>query len=533
MTTRHSTEETLGGEGENTLLGKMGSLDERAQGAVAITPRAIVHVAIAILVFAIAALVPYAHPSMARFRAWESEIPVARLFDGETADEGMTIATGGAVRSGPGVEESLGAAVALNLEEEEGAPRPPPEPAQQQQPGGPAVRIEPSELEGLVREIEDEDGRAMRPFYEALLRTAEGERGAITRIAHYGDSSIAGDGITSTLRRRFQQRFGDAGHGFVLIARGTMPYRHQDVRHSASEDWRLTQLVRAGLRDHHYGYGGVQYRAGPGSWARFETMEEGPIGTRVSRFELWFQRHERGGRVSFEIDDGERTELDTNGTPMQDDWHSIAVPDGPHRLELRAAGGGEVRLYGMVLERDGPGVVYDSLGMVGARARRMLGYDPAHFARQHEHRGTSLIVIAFGGNDADDRRGAAQFEDDFRRVARFVRQARPQTACLLMAPLDQAEADERGNIRTMDTLPVIVEAMRRAAAAEGCAFFDTWSAMGGEGSMRQWFRSNPRLAFADYRHATPAGYRVIGNMLYKAILKGFSDFLAERPAHRR
>jgi lysophospholipase L1-like esterase len=529
------SDEALGEEGANTLLGKLGSLDDKAERSVASTWRGLLHVAIASVVVAVLALVPYTHDSMARFRAYEPSdgsladaIPVVRLFTRDAEDDrGMTIATGGAVRSGPDVSETLGESIAANLEEEDEQAPPPPDPQRQQQPGGPTVRIDPSELEGLVRELEDEGGRAMRPFYEALLRTAERQPRAITRVAHYGDSSIAGDGITSTLRRRFQQRFGDAGHGFVLMARGTMPYRHQDIRHSASDNWRLTQLIRAGLRDHHYGYGGVQYRSGPGASARFETMEEGPIGTHVSRFELWFQRHEHGGRVDLRVDDGERVELDTRG-PFGDDWHAVTVPDGPHRLEVRTIGGGEARLYGMVLERDGPGVVYDSLGMVGARARRMLGYDPQHFARQHEHRGTNLIVIAFGGNDADDRRGPTQFEDDFRQVARFVRRARPDTACLMMAPLDQAEADEHGAIRTMDTLPIIVEAMRRAAAAEGCAFFDTWSAMGGEGSMREWFRSNPRLAFGDYRHATPAGYRVIGNMLYKALLKGFSDYLATR-----
>jgi lysophospholipase L1-like esterase len=107
----------------------------------------------------------------------------------------------------------------------------------------------------------------------------------------------------------------------------------------------------------------------------------------------------------------------------------------------------------------------------------------------------------------------------------MVRRARPEAACLLMAPLDQATRDERGNITTLAPVPIIVEAQRRAARAEGCAFFDTYAAMGGEGAMRRWFRSEPRLAFGDYRHATPAGYTVIGNMLYKALLKGFSDFL--------
>jgi hypothetical protein len=46
--------------------------------------------------------------------------------------------------------------------------------------------------------------------------------------------------------------------------------------------------------------------------------------------------------------------------------------------------------------------------------------------------------------------------------------------------------------------------------------------------MERWFRSRPRLAFGDFRHATPAGYRVLGNMFYKALLEGFSDYLAAR-----
>lgn len=517
-------EDLLGNEGDDTLIAAV-SASGPSRSASA-TRAALEHLAIVLVVIATLALVPYAHPSLSRWRVWVEDdgVPIARLFErDEPADNGMSIATGGA-SSGGGrrIEEQLGAGVAANLDDRDVQPT---EPTTEEEEAGPRVRIDPRELEGLVREIEDPNGRAMRPFYEALLRTAEREAGAITRVAHYGDSSIASDGITSTLRRRFQQRFGDAGHGFLLIARGSMPYRHEDVRHSGNDEWRLIELVRAGLRDRQYGYGGVQYRSASGGTARFETTDDGPVGTRVSRFELWFQRHERGGRVELRVDRGERMTIDTEGESMQDDWHVVEVPDGPHRLDLRTVGGGESRLYGMVMEREGPGVVYDSLGMVGARGRRMLGYDPAHFARQHARRGTNLIVLAFGGNDADDHMTPEQYERDYRRIARMARRARPEAACLLMAPLDQAVRDERGRVQTIESVPVIVEAQRRAAAAEGCAFFDTYTAMGGEGAMRRWFRSDPRLAFGDYRHATPAGYTVIGNMLYKALLKGFADFL--------
>lgn len=522
--------ELLGEEGQGTILDTVEKLDDRvvSEGE---TRRGLLHLGAVAAVVVGLACVPYASADLRRWQPWlvDEGIPVVRMFSAESNVEGgMALATGGAVRGGSGadVAETLGESVAANLDEPEPATTPV-EPAAGEE--GPRVRIDPSELEGLVLEIEDRGGRAMRPFYEALLATAERREGAITRIAHYGDSSIAGDGITSTARQRFQQRFGDAGHGFVLIARGTMPYRHRDIRHTASGPWSLRQLVRAGLSDHRYGYGGVRYGGVRGTRARFATSDRGPVGGAVSRFELWYQRYPRGGLVGVSVDRGERVQVDTRGDTLEDAWHEVVVPDGAHEIEIRTLGRGESRLYGMVLERDGPGVVYDSLGMVGARGRRMLGIDPDHFAAQHAHRGTDLIILAFGGNDADDvRRSSGSFEADFRRVARLVRDARPEAACLLMAPLDQAGRDERGAIRTMEQVPIIVEAQRRAAAAEGCAFFDTFAAMGGEGAMRRWYRSRPRLSFGDFRHATPAGYRVIGNMLYKALLKGFADHLRRR-----
>ena len=51
--------------------------------------------------------------------------------------------------------------------------------------------------------------------------------------------------------------------------------------------------------------------------------------------------------------------------------------------------------------------------------------------------------------------------------------------------------------------------------------------MGGENAMRRWYKARPRLAMGDFRHATPAGYEIIGNMFYKALLAGFADYLSD------
>ena len=44
----------------------------------------------------------------------------------------------------------------------------------------------------------------------------------------------------------------------------------------------------------------------------------------------------------------------------QGGYATYDVEDGPHRFEVRARGGGPVRLFGVVVERDRPGVVVES-----------------------------------------------------------------------------------------------------------------------------------------------------------------------------
>jgi lysophospholipase L1-like esterase len=389
-----------------------------------------------------------------------------------------------------------------------------------------ALRIDPAEYEGISVRIEDPTGRGMRPFYEALEKTARGEEGAITRIAHYGDSSIATDLITSTVRENLQARFGDAGHGFVLAAKGYIPYKHRGVWQSSNPDsWETREVVRRQDRDGRYGYGGVQSRAMPGAWARVATAKRGDVGTRASRFDIYYEEQPRGGQFSVRLDGEKRQTVSTKADTRGDGVYTVEAPDGPHMIEFRYKRGGPVDFYGVVVERDVPGVVYDSLGLVGARANRLLNFDAAHIESQLLRRKVNLIVLGFGGNEASDDRTEDEFYEDYLAVLERMRQGRDDLGCLVFSPLDQAHR-ERGRIRTLPTLPLIIEAQRRAAFDAGCAFYDTWQAMGGENAMRRWYKARPRLAMGDFRHATPAGYEIIGNMFYEAILAGFADYLA-------
>ena len=129
------------------------------------------------------------------------------------------------------------------------------------------------------------------------------------------------------------------------------------------------------------------------------------------------------------------------------------------------------------------------------------------------------------GNDMIRRISMETYQQEMQEVLQRLRRARPEMSCLVMSPLDHGE---RKGVR-IESLPVVaqmVEAQRRAAQAEGCAFFDTFSAMGGEGSAGRWYRQSPRLISGDLGHLTASGHIVVGEMFYRALMEAYV-------AHRR
>ena len=236
---------------------------------------------VTVVVFMLAAcMLTYLIPPIQSLRPWipaEEDVPIVRLFKrwGEipafAGHGGSYRATAGEGSGTKRLAEAVGETVAANL-----GTKPiiaPPRAAEEE------ITIDPAEYSGISVQIEDPTGRGMRAFYETLERTARGDDGAITRVAHYGDSSIATDLITSTVRQNLQARFGDAGHGFVLAAKGFIPYKHRGVVQSSNpEAWELREVVRRQDRHGRYGYGGVQSTAMRGSWARIGTARRGEIG---------------------------------------------------------------------------------------------------------------------------------------------------------------------------------------------------------------------------------------------------------------
>lgn len=366
-----------------------------------------------------------------------------------------------------------------------------------------------------------ENPDALAHFYDALARVDDGNK-EVVGVVHLGASMIGGDDLTSILRGKFQTRFGDGGAGLVLLRRYMKNYLHRWVELDATK-WDHCYIGYLCDKRGHYGLGGVAFYGTRGAETTVRTRNN-PLGDQASRFEVWYAAEPGGAKLEVRIDGGAPTVIDTDGETLEDRWLPLTAPLGPHAINLRVVGNGRVRGYGVVLETDGPGIVWDQFSMLGAFTKRLHGWDEAHIAGQVKHRDPELVAFMYGGNDlrrvANDKLDQAGYAAEYLRGVRNVMAGKPSASCLIVGITD------RGRSLTFQIRPehveVIVAAQRQVAEQAGCAFFDTYTAMGGGGSLRKWKSMKPPLAAKDLKHLNHAGREVLGGWIYDAIMVAYT-----------
>ncbi len=389
----------------------------------------------------------------------------------------------------------------------------------------PYMQASQSVLSGLsgTGTIEDPSG-AMGHFYTSLLNTRALQPGAVTRIVHLGDSPIVGDLISGGARERLQSLYGDAGHGWTMPGRPWDWYYHYGVILD-SAGWRPRSPLFGNGGTGRCGLNGVAFvSSSPSAVCRVATVSRG-LGRAVSHFKVYFCTTEHGGTLLASVDGGTPFEIITSASPRAAVVRDIPVPDGRHVLTLHPKGDGEVSLYGVALERDLPGVVYDSVGASGGTAHFLTLLNRDDWEENLRERAPDLVILNYGTNESTyGYFPKDMFAADYREVVRRVRRTVPEASILLMAPMDRGTRDPAGQIVTLPAIPKLVDAQRAVAEEMGCAFFDTYKAMGGEGTMARWHARENRLVTGDLTHPTPVGADYISKLLVDALEQGCAEY---------
>ena len=411
----------------------------------------------------------------------------------------------------------------------------------------------------LLNPQHENGSQALDAFFAALFALdADTALARTVRVAHYGDSQIEGDRVTQHLRRQFHRRFGGGGVGYVPLLE---PATHHAMARSATPNWRRYTMFQYRRKDNPYYYlSGQVFRYGAGrgpallpdsasddsgrkraiapavgsleakhsaTEASFEFVPAKAL--RFDRLRLVWGRATAPFEVAYQIGDSlmasqrltpdsslSLTELGPVPQQLLGRWRSFRL-----RFE-----GPSPDVYGLLLDAGTHGVQVDNYGLRGHAGHGLKRIDGPWLGQMVERLDTRLIIIQFGGNVVRyDTRDFRFYEKHVYEILERFRAYAPGASLLVIGVGDMAEKRDDA-FESYATVPLIRDAQRRAAERAGAAFWDLYQAMGGAGSIVTWVNANPPLAAADYAHFSPAGQRLVGNLLFRALMNEYADYVA-------
>ncbi len=407
-----------------------------------------------------------------------------------------------------------------------------------------AGRAEPSGLAGA---------EALKPFFAALHDLQTGRRATPVEVLQIGDSHTAGDFVSSGVRVRLQAKFGEAGRGVMPPGVPFKYYAPRQVAVTQSDGWRLEPSFPLAP--------GQSSEFGLSGW-RLVSQKPGASMTMTADPEALFDRAEvcalaAPGSGDLVVSAGSgRTRIGLDqGSPGP--RCSSAAFDSPQKtLQITAEGGSSV-LLSFATWRWRPGISWSNLGVIGTQLYDFAARDDGVLKAELSAYHPQLIVLAFGTNEAARKAlDASAYEQLMRDQLRRLKRLAPGAAILVLgppdsnttrpdipedgvhdldfacAPLTEAERSaypERVAARDPalarwyppPNLEPVREAQRRAAAAEGAAFWDWNARMGGPCTAHRLSRPAVGQMRGDHVHFTNDGGDWIGGLIADDLLAAY------------
>jgi hypothetical protein len=377
---------------------------------------------------------------------------------------------------------------------------------------GPAP-ITPSSLPGRIEFPESLDH-----FFARLKDEESGDNQQTVRILQFGDSHTAADMFTGRMRSLFQQRFGNGGAGFTYAGHPFAGYRILGTSRAQSNGWvdegvHFNKIVNTEL-----GLGGV---------ANTSTHAGDSIGLDApcALLQVQYLNQPDGGSFSVTEDGRELGHVSTDNPVSAETFESPCTSSSEsgliHHFQVVADSGRPVRLFGTVTER--PGTTYEALGLNGAEAALMLRWDQPIFTSYLKQRDPSLIVLAYGTNEASNHNWTYEsYSEVMGKIVDMLHATVPDASVLVVGPPDRSLRVGRRRSAHWQTFAATVrisDAQRDVCKTHGCAFWDWRARMGGLGSMNRW--ASEGLAQQDHTHFTSAGYIQLADLFYSDIIGAY------------
>jgi hypothetical protein len=190
-----------------------------------------------------------------------------------------------------------------------------------------------------------------------------------------------------------------------------------------------------------------------------------------------------------------------------------------------------LKLYGISVE-DSSGVVLDNFGMKSNSGVALANISDKRHKQFDSLQNYKLIVLQYGLNVVGPTTTNLDwYIKSMTRMVKRIKRNYPNSSILMLSVSDRGTR-QNGKYQTMSTIPFMIEAQRKIAKNAGVAFWDMFSAMGGENTIVKYVMNKPALANKDFTHLTFKGGEKIGEIFSKTLLYEYKKH-NDKKAHLR
>jgi alginate O-acetyltransferase complex protein AlgI len=359
----------------------------------------------------------------------------------------------------------------------------------------------------------------MHGFLDSL-RYSKGQ----LRIMYYGDSQIEGDRITSYIRQTLRKGCGGTGPGLFLPLMPVMYTKSVWIR--SSSNWRRYNYLS-------YKTGEITHRdLGPFmSICRYlpegektSVPEKAFVRIKPSNYadsaaavydilRVFYGNAEDAVKISVKADD----KIVFTGTLKRGKgFNEITCPlNGAKEILIEFEGKVSPDIYGISIESK-TGLIIDNIPQRGSAGLEFTMVDKDNLIEAYKKLSPDLFILHYGLNIVKNvRDNYSYYQKGLGRQLALLKEISPFTPILVVSLTDMA-VNEGDSIRSYSNIPAIIEAQKQASLMEGVAFWDSYSAMGGESSIIKWTEKKPALAQKDYVHFTYPGADSLSKILADA-----------------
>lgn len=360
--------------------------------------------------------------------------------------------------------------------------------------------------------LQTEENADFVSFYEKLDSLVKfGDRKL--NILHFGGSHIQADIYTNQMRKRLTQLSPDmnAGRGLIFPAKMAQTNNPSNFNVSYTGNWKFSKCTKPG-NDSLLGLTGFSVTTNDSICSiTVDPNRDSLIHYTFNRARVFHGPTHYKLQIKTTDSIYEGTYNETFGYTefqLSNDQDVIVIQ------LLKDTINDSFSLFGISIENDAPGIVYNSVGVNGAMLSSYLRCNllPKHLRALSP----DLVVFSIGTNEGNTLNfDSLSYINNYKELLDLVKTTLPNTAILLTVPNDCYYRKKYTNKNTS----VIRDIIYALADEKNCGVWDFYEVMGGFNSAQTWYSN--RLMNFDRIHFNREGYLLKGDLFFSAFLKSW------------